>query len=63
MDRLSHYREIARSVISEYTRDRVSHGDIRTEGVIDPGREHYQVNHVGWDGPFARTGPGRYSGG
>jgi hypothetical protein len=50
MDQLTRYREIARSIISEYTRHKVSHGDIRTEGVIDPDLDHYQVNHVGWDG-------------
>jgi hypothetical protein len=49
MDRLTRYREIARSIIEEYTRHRVSHGEIRTEGVIDPVLDHYQVNHVGWD--------------
>jgi XisI protein len=50
MDRLTRYREIARQIIEDYTRDKVSHGEIRTEGVIDSNLDHYQVNHVGWDG-------------
>jgi hypothetical protein len=50
MDQLTRYREIAKNIIREYSRDRVSHGDIRTEGVIDSALDHYQVDHVGWDG-------------
>lgn len=28
-----------------------SHGQIETEAVIDSERDHYEVMHVGWDGP------------
>jgi hypothetical protein len=50
MDRLNQYREIVRRVIEEYARYRPSHGQIDTEAVVDPARDHYEVLHVGWDG-------------
>jgi hypothetical protein len=49
MDRLTRYREIARNVLKEYTKYKVSHGDISTEGIADPEKDHYSVLHVGWD--------------
>jgi XisI protein len=51
MDRVERYREIVRSVIAEYGRYRPSHGAIETEVVVDPEQNHYEVLHVGWDGP------------
>ena len=50
MDTLTHYREIVRQLILEYAGYRPSHGQIDTEAVIDPSRDHYEVLHVGWDG-------------
>jgi len=51
MDTLARYREIVRNLISEYARYRPAHGAIDTEAVMDPGKDHYEVLHVGWDGP------------
>jgi hypothetical protein len=39
-----------RRVIDEYARYTPAHGEITTETVIDPARDHYEVLHVGWDG-------------
>jgi hypothetical protein len=50
MDRLDRYREIVRRVIDEYARYKPSHGQIETEAIMDPARDHYEVMHVGWDG-------------
>lgn len=50
MDRLEEYRRIVRQLVEEYARYRPSNGDIATEAVIDPARDHYEVLHVGWDG-------------
>ncbi len=50
MDTLTHYREIVRKVIAEYASYKPSHGQIETEAVVDPQRDHYEVMHVGWDG-------------
>ena len=34
----------------EYASHKPSNGQIDTEIVIDPERDHYEVLHVGWDG-------------
>jgi hypothetical protein len=51
MDRLERYSEIVRRVIEEYARHKPSHGEIETEAIADPEADHYEVVHVGWDGP------------
>jgi hypothetical protein len=50
MDRVEHYREIVRRIIEEYASYKPSHGQIDTEAIIDPEKDHYEVMHVGWDG-------------
>jgi hypothetical protein len=49
MDKLAHYRDIVRRVIEEYASHKPSHGQIETEAVIDPAKDHYEVMQVGWD--------------
>jgi hypothetical protein len=49
MERLERYREILRTVIEQYASHKPSNGQIDTEAVIDPRRDHYVVLHVGWD--------------
>jgi hypothetical protein len=50
MDKLTHYREIVKRVIEQYASYKPSHGQIDTEAIVDPVRDHYEVMHVGWDG-------------
>ena len=50
MDKLDRYREIVRRVIEDYASYKPSHGEIDTEAIIDPVKDHYEVMHVGWDG-------------
>ena len=50
MDKLNRYRQIVRRLVEEYAGYRPSHGQIDTEAIIDPERDHYEVMHVGWDG-------------
>src|SRR4051794_30509345 len=50
MDKLDRYREIVRRIIEEYASYKPSHGQIETEAIIDPEKDHYEVMHVGWDG-------------
>jgi hypothetical protein len=50
MDRLDRYRAIVRRVVEEYARYKPSYGEIDTEAIIDPVKDHYEVMHVGWDG-------------
>ncbi len=49
MDKLTRYREVARQVIAEYSRHKISHGKIDSYPVIDPVGDHYLVMDVGWD--------------
>jgi hypothetical protein len=51
MDKLERYREIVRGVIEEYASYKPSHGQIETEAIVDREHDHYEVMHVGWDGP------------
>ncbi|HSO00544.1 MAG TPA: XisI protein [Candidatus Nanopelagicales bacterium] len=51
MGTVTRYREIVQRLIEEYSRYRPSHGEIETEVVIDLTRDHYELLHVGWDGP------------
>lgn len=51
MDTVTRYREIVQRLIEEYARYKPSHGEIDTEIVIDPARNHYELLHIGFDGP------------
>jgi hypothetical protein len=48
-DKLTRYREIARRVVTEYASYKLSYGDVRTEAIIAPEQNHYEVMHVGWN--------------
>jgi hypothetical protein len=50
MDKLERYRQLVRQLIRERAKDKVSHGEISTEAVMDLEKDHYEVLHVGWDG-------------
>jgi hypothetical protein len=49
---LEKYRGIVSEVISKYAQFKPSHGDIRTEAIIDTENDHYELVHTGWDGPI-----------
>jgi hypothetical protein len=49
MDRVERYRGIVRRLIEEYASYKPSHGQIDTEAIVDPEKDHYEVMHVGWD--------------
>jgi XisI protein len=51
MDRTDRYRLIVRRTIEEYGSYKPSNGQIDPEIVIDRERDHYEVMHIGWDGP------------
>jgi hypothetical protein len=50
MDTVDRFRAIVRQLLQDYGQYRPSHGEIDTEIVIDPERDHYELLHVGWDG-------------
>jgi hypothetical protein len=49
MDRVDRYREIVRSVLSEYASIKYAHGDIRSRVIIDAKIDHYELMRIGWD--------------
>lgn len=51
MDRLERYRQIVRRVLEKYASYKPANGEIEPELIIDTARDHYEVMHVGWDGP------------
>jgi hypothetical protein len=50
MGQLDRSRAIVRRLIEEYASYKPASGDIRTEAVVDPEHDHYEVLQVGWDG-------------
>jgi len=56
MDLVVNYREVIKQIIDEYSRYIPSHGQIEAEKIIDTERDHYEVMHVGWDGPRRQHG-------
>ncbi len=50
MDKLNRYREILRHIVHEYGKHKPRNGQIEVEIVIDPERDHYEVQHIGWQG-------------
>jgi hypothetical protein len=50
MDQLECYRQIVRRLVEEYASYKPANGQIETEAIVDPKRDHYEVMHVGWDG-------------
>src|SRR3954452_13215857 len=50
MDKKERYRLIVRRLIEEYASYIPANGQIETEAIVDPTRDHYEVMHVGWDG-------------
>ena len=51
MDRVDQYRQAVCRILEEYARYPVSHGQIKTEVIVDREKDHYELLHVGWDGP------------
>src|SRR5688572_7454350 len=51
MDTVDRYRACVRRLIEEYASYKPSHGQIETEVIVDPEKDHYELMHVGWDGP------------
>jgi len=50
MDRVTRYREIIRRILADYARGRFAAGDIRSEVIVDPDQDHFELVNVGWDG-------------
>lgn len=49
MDTITGYRDIIKQALFDYARLRPSHGDIRTDAVIDETHDRYALMQAGWD--------------
>lgn len=49
-NKLSQYREIVKSLISNYANSDISNDKIEVQLVLDTDRDHYQWMNVGWQG-------------
>jgi len=48
MGHLDQYRAIIKHMLNEYAKFKPSHGEIETEAIFDPEKDHYELVHVGW---------------
>jgi hypothetical protein len=51
MDSVARYRALVKQVLQEHAQYRPSHGNIDNELIVDAERDHYELMHIGWDGP------------
>lgn len=52
MDNLDRYRQIIRTIIEEYAQYKPSIGEIEVETILDESKDHYELIHTGWTGPY-----------
>lgn len=57
MDTVKRYGQILRDIILRHAQYPPSHGDIRTEVIIDEAQGHYELIHAGWSGAYRIHGP------
>ncbi|MEO0988859.1 MAG: XisI protein [Cyanobacteria bacterium J06639_14] len=50
MDTLEVYRQIIKSLLTEYAAIPITNGEIECNTVFDTQQDHYQIMNVGWDG-------------
>lgn len=49
MDKLNGYRQIVKEVVTEYSKLKPSHGNIRLDTIFDESQDRYALMQVGWD--------------
>lgn len=49
MEKIEKYRSMVQKVIQDYAAYKLSYGDIESQIIIDPERDHYQLTRVGWN--------------
>lgn len=49
MDRVNEYRALLRKIVHEYANTPSATNEVRSEVVIDPASDHFEVLNVGWD--------------
>ncbi|MGH9846242.1 MAG: XisI protein [Blastocatellia bacterium] len=56
MDKLNRYREIIKEIVARYASWIPRNPGIRTEVVLDPTNDHYEVIRIGWQGDYRLHG-------
>jgi hypothetical protein len=49
MDKINQYRQIVKQVVTQYSRLKPSHGNIRLDTIFDEAQDRYGLMQVGWD--------------
>jgi len=49
MEKIDNYRQIVRRIIEQYASYKPANGQIDSEAIVDPTKDHYEVMHIGWD--------------
>jgi XisI protein len=49
MDKLNKYRQIIKEVVTQYSKLKPSHGDIRLDSIFDESQDRYGLMQIGWD--------------
>jgi hypothetical protein len=49
MDKLNFYRQIVKEVVTQYSKLRPSHGNIRLDTIFDESQDRYALMQTGWD--------------
>jgi XisI protein len=49
MDRVAHYRQIVKDLITRYAQLKPAYGEIEIKILFDEGQDQYQLLYVGWD--------------
>ncbi len=56
MEKLEQYREIIKKIIKHHAQYKPSRGEIQVETIFDEENDHYELMHVGWNGPHYTHG-------
>ncbi|MBW4671354.1 MAG: XisI protein [Cyanomargarita calcarea GSE-NOS-MK-12-04C] len=49
MDKLEEYREKVKQILTKYSQNKPSYGEVEVEQIFDVERNHYQIISVGWN--------------
>jgi XisI protein len=49
MDKLEKYREKVKQILTKYSQNKPSYGEVEVEQIFDFERDHYQILSVGWN--------------
>lgn len=50
MDKLTHYRQVIKQILDEYTRVPYAYGEVEPKVIYDQENDHYLMIAIGWEG-------------